>query len=90
MWDRLLTDCRVTTMQPAPGNPLGIIENGAIGIQDGRIVRQSAGNRRPLLLAPGQISGKLVGLIGYTQPVQQGKRARAALRGLVRSAEVHR
>jgi len=39
MWDRLLTDCRVTTMQPAPGNPLGIIENGAIGIQDGRIVR---------------------------------------------------
>ena len=39
MWDRLLTDCRVATMEPAPGNPLGIIENGAIGIQDGRIVR---------------------------------------------------
>jgi imidazolonepropionase len=39
MWDRLLTDCRVATMEPSPGNPLGIIENGAIGIQDGRIVR---------------------------------------------------
>jgi imidazolonepropionase len=39
MWDRLLTDCRVATMEPAPGNPLGIIENGAIGIQDGQIVR---------------------------------------------------
>jgi imidazolonepropionase len=39
MWDRLLTDCHVATMEPAPGNPLGIIENGAIGIQDGRIVR---------------------------------------------------
>ncbi len=50
MWDRLLTDCRVATMQPAPGNPLGIIENGAVGIQDGRIVRvgprtELAGNR---------------------------------------------
>jgi imidazolonepropionase len=39
MWDRLLTDCRVAAMEPSPGNPLGIIENGAIGIQDGRIVR---------------------------------------------------
>jgi imidazolonepropionase len=39
MWDRLLTDCRVATMVSAPGNPLGIIENGAIGIQEGRIVR---------------------------------------------------
>jgi len=39
MWDRLLIDCRVTTMQPAPGNPLGIIENGAIAIEDGRILR---------------------------------------------------
>jgi imidazolonepropionase len=37
-------------MEAAPGNPLGIIENGAIGIQDGRIVRvgtrtEMAGNR---------------------------------------------
>jgi imidazolonepropionase len=50
MWDRLLTDCRIATMTAAPGNPLGIIENGAIGIQDGRIVRvgtrtEMAGNR---------------------------------------------
>ena len=39
MWDRLLTDCRIATMVSAPGNPLGIIENGAIGIQDGKVVR---------------------------------------------------
>jgi len=39
MWDRLLTDCHVATMAPAPGNPLGIMANAAIGIQDGRIVR---------------------------------------------------
>ena len=50
MWDRLLVDCRVATMAGAPGNPLGIVENGAIGIQDGRIVRvgtrtELAGNR---------------------------------------------
>jgi imidazolonepropionase len=50
MWDRLLTDCRIATMEGAPGNPLGIVENGAIGIQDGRIVRvgsrtELAGNR---------------------------------------------
>ena len=46
MWDRLLTDCHVATMEPSPGNPLGIIENGAVGIQDGRIVR--AGSRTEL------------------------------------------
>ena len=50
MWDRLLIDCRVATMEPAPGDPLGIIDNGAVGIQDGRIVRvgqrtELAGNR---------------------------------------------
>ena len=39
MWDRLLTDCHVATMVPQPGNPLGIMANAAIGIQDGRIVR---------------------------------------------------
>ena len=39
MWDRLLVDCRVATMEGAPGDPLGVIDNGAIGIQDGRIVR---------------------------------------------------
>ena len=39
MWDRLLIDCRIATMEPAPGNPLGIIEQGAIGIHEGRIVR---------------------------------------------------
>ena len=39
MWDRLLTDCHVLTMVPSPGNPLGLINNAAIGIHDGRIVR---------------------------------------------------
>src|SRR5687768_9710618 len=46
MWDRLLTDCRIATMDPSPGNPLGIIEQGPIGIQDRRIVR--AGKRAEL------------------------------------------
>jgi imidazolonepropionase len=39
MWDRLLTDCHVATMDPASPGPFGAIEDGAIGIQDGRIVR---------------------------------------------------
>lgn len=39
MWDRLLIDCHVATMVPARRDPLGAIENGAIGIQDGKIVR---------------------------------------------------
>ena len=39
MWDRLLVDCNLATMEASPGNPLGIVENGAVGIQDGRIVR---------------------------------------------------
>ena len=39
MWDRLLVDCRIATLEEKPGNPLGIVENGAIGIPDGKIVR---------------------------------------------------
>lgn len=39
MWDRLLVDCHAATMVRAPGNPLGLLPNAAIGIQDGRIVR---------------------------------------------------
>jgi imidazolonepropionase len=39
MWDRLLTDCNIATMDPSVGGPFGAIEDGAIGIQDGRIVR---------------------------------------------------
>jgi len=39
MWDRLLVDCNVATLEEKPGNPLGLIENGAVGIQDGKIVR---------------------------------------------------
>lgn len=50
MWDRLLIDCHVATMDPAVPGPFGAIENGAIGIQDGLIVRvgrrtELAGNR---------------------------------------------
>src|ERR671928_1481573 len=36
MWDRLLVDCNIATLE---GGALGIIENGAIGISDGKIVR---------------------------------------------------
>jgi imidazolonepropionase len=39
MWDRLLTDCHVATLEPFGEGPLGIITNAAIAIQDGRIVR---------------------------------------------------
>jgi len=39
MWDRLLVDCNIATMDPAVPGPFGAIENGAVGIQDGRIVR---------------------------------------------------
>jgi imidazolonepropionase len=39
MWDRLLVDCNIATMDPQIEGSFGAIENGAIGIQDGRIVR---------------------------------------------------
>jgi imidazolonepropionase len=43
MWDRLLVDCNIATME---GGGLGVIENGAVGIADGKIVR--AGKRTEL------------------------------------------
>jgi imidazolonepropionase len=36
MWDRLLVDCNIATFE---GDGLGLIDNGAIGIADGKIVR---------------------------------------------------
>jgi imidazolonepropionase len=39
MWDRLFVDCRIATFEESRGNPHGLIENGAIGIADGKIVR---------------------------------------------------
>jgi imidazolonepropionase len=39
MWDLMLVDCHVATMDPAVGAPFGAIENGAIGLVEGRIVR---------------------------------------------------
>lgn len=50
MWDRLLTDCNIATMDPAIPAPFGAIEDGAIAIQDGRILLvgrrvELAGNR---------------------------------------------
>ena len=39
MWDRLLVDCNIATMDPSVPTPFGAIENGAIGIADGCIVR---------------------------------------------------
>ena len=46
MWDRLFVDCRIATFEEMPGNPLGLIENGAIAIADGKILR--VGNRTEL------------------------------------------
>jgi imidazolonepropionase len=58
MWDRLLVDCRIATMEAVRGDPLGIVEDGAIAIQDGRILRvgrrsELAGNRAREVLALG-------------------------------------
>lgn len=58
MWDRLLVDCNVATLEGRPGNPLGLVENGAIGITDGRVVRvgkrtELAGFRAKEVLALG-------------------------------------
>lgn len=39
MWDLMLTDCHIATMDPAVPAPFGAIENGAVGVIDGRIVR---------------------------------------------------
>lgn len=40
MWDRLLVDCNIATMEPGAGEgALGIVRNGAIAIEDGRILR---------------------------------------------------
>jgi imidazolonepropionase len=39
MWDRLLVDCHIATLEPRARDPLGIVTDGAVGIQDGRIVR---------------------------------------------------
>jgi imidazolonepropionase len=39
MWDRLLTDCHIATMDQGVPGAFGAIADGAIGIQDGRIVR---------------------------------------------------
>jgi imidazolonepropionase len=39
MWDRLIVDCNIATMEGRPGDPLGVITNGAIAIEGGRILR---------------------------------------------------
>jgi imidazolonepropionase len=39
MWDRLLVDCNIATFEERPGNPLGLIENGAIAIAEGKVLR---------------------------------------------------
>src|SRR5438309_10446023 len=39
MWDRLLVDCRIATLEGTPRDPLGVMDKGAIGIADGKIVR---------------------------------------------------
>ncbi len=59
MWDRLLIDCHVATMDPAVPGAFGAIENGAIGIQDGRIVR--VGRRTELAGYQAKVIEKLHG-----------------------------
>jgi imidazolonepropionase len=39
MWDRLLVDCNIASLEERPGNPLGLIENGAIAIAEGKVLR---------------------------------------------------
>ena len=39
MWDRLLVDCNIATLEARPGDPLGVVTNGAIAIENGRILR---------------------------------------------------
>ena len=39
MWDRLLVDCNIATMEGSARDPLGVVENGAVGIADGKVVR---------------------------------------------------
>jgi imidazolonepropionase len=39
MWDRLLVDCNIATFEESPGNPIGIVDNGAIAIEGGKILR---------------------------------------------------
>jgi imidazolonepropionase len=39
MWDRLLVDCNIATFEERPDSPLGLIENGAIAIADGKVLR---------------------------------------------------
>ena len=39
MWDRLLVDCNIATMDGRAGDPLGVVTNGAVAIEDGRILR---------------------------------------------------
>jgi imidazolonepropionase len=39
MWDRLLVDCNIAAFEDRPGNPLGLIENGAIAIEGGKVLR---------------------------------------------------
>ena len=39
MWDRLLVDCNIATLEERPANPLGLIENAAIAIAEGKVLR---------------------------------------------------
>ncbi len=39
MWDRLLVDCKIATFEETSESALGVIEDGAIGIAEGKIVR---------------------------------------------------
>jgi imidazolonepropionase len=90
MWDRLLTDCHVLTMVAAPGNPLGLIRNAAIGIHEGRIVRvgrrtELAGTRAaevvPMggaLVTPGLVDCHTHLVFGGTRAAEHARRRAGA------------
>ena len=66
MWDRLLTNCHVATMDPAVDAPFGAIEDGAIGI-GGRASSRSGGGSTSPATAP-SASRILGGALGDAGP----------------------
>jgi imidazolonepropionase len=58
MLDRLLTDVRIATMDPARAAPYGAVENGAIGIAGGRIGFIGAARNAPAAMETLSLGGR--------------------------------
>ena len=61
MWDRLLVDCNVATLEEKPGNPLGLIENGAVTLKGENGARIFRRGRAPVDVKTG---AEISGLVG--------------------------